>query len=78
MRVVEDENNGVVYIEGREIDGFIDDEKICSQCSRPLIYFWDYDAYFCAPCNIWLEPRCDDKTCQYCIKRPDKPLDKSS
>lgn len=33
-----------------------------------------YDAYYCMPCNIWLEKGCTDQKCRFCANRPDKPL----
>jgi hypothetical protein len=74
MNLVEDEEKNVVIINGSEIDGFIHDE-ICPQCSENRIYFEDYDAFFCASCNVWLESTCSDVNCEYCKIRPDKPLD---
>jgi len=32
-----------------------------------------YDAYACAHCNIWLEPRCSDPECEFCADRPELP-----
>jgi len=32
-----------------------------------------YDAYYCASCNEWLESKCDDPTCEYCTNRPARP-----
>jgi ribosomal protein S27AE len=72
--VTQGEENGVVYIDGRKIDGHIDDE-ICPKCSEPRIYADDYDAYFCGACNEWLDSTCSDVTCEYCRSRPSKPLD---
>jgi hypothetical protein len=48
--VIEDKERGVVIIDEREIDDFID-EATCFQCSQPRIYYDDHDAYFCAFCN---------------------------
>src|SRR5438552_262096 len=33
----------------------------------------DYDAYYCATCGEWLEPRCADPSCEYCANRPEMP-----
>jgi hypothetical protein len=71
--VVEDNEKGVVMIDGREIDGFIDD-RACPECERARIYYDDYDAFFCAFCNTWLESRCSDPACEYCRGRPEKPI----
>jgi hypothetical protein len=37
-----------------------------------------YDAYYCASCNEWLESKCDDPECEYCPNRPDRPVNKST
>lgn len=37
-------------------------------------YSDDYDAYFCASCNVWLETGCTDPTCMFCADRPKHPL----
>ena len=73
LSVTEDNNKGVVVIDGREIDGHID-ERVCPKCGRARIYYDDYDAYFCAFCNVWLESRCSDAMCEYCRSRPENPL----
>ena len=36
--------------------------------------FEKHDAYYCPKCNRWIEPICDDPTCEYCKERPKKPL----
>lgn len=33
-----------------------------------------YDAYYNEETNEWLESRCDDPNCEYCLDRPDRPL----
>ena len=71
--VIEDKERGVVIIDEREIDDFID-EAICFQCSQPRIYYDDYDDYFCAFCNNWLEGACGDPTCDSCRGRPARPI----
>lgn len=32
-----------------------------------------YDAYFCQPCDRWLEEKCGDANCWFCPRRPDRP-----
>lgn len=32
-----------------------------------------YDAYYCAICNIWLEPLCDESDCPFCARIPLRP-----
>lgn len=39
-----------------------------------LVYYEDFDAYFCAQCNNWTESKCSDPDCTYCPNRPEKPL----
>ncbi len=45
----------------------------CPQCGSPNKYSAEYDTYYCEKCNLWLEEKCDDPTCQYCNKRPNYP-----
>lgn len=33
-----------------------------------------YDALYCSLCNEWLEPKCTDEKCYYCVNRPDRPM----
>jgi len=73
LNIVDDEDKGVIVIGGYEIEGFIDD-RVCPQCSERRIYFIDYDSFFCASCNMWLESGCNDATCDYCKSRPKTPL----
>jgi hypothetical protein len=46
-KVTEDDDRGVVVIDGREIEGFIDEAR-CPKCEEARIYHIHYDAYFCA------------------------------
>ena len=62
-----------VIINDIKIPGYIADDS-CKDCSQKLIYYEDYDAYFCANCNKWKESRCLDFFCKFCKKRPKKPL----
>ena len=43
---VEDLEDRKVLINGRKIDGWIDDE-LCVTCGKARIYYDDYDAFFC-------------------------------
>lgn len=63
-----------VIIDGFKIDGYLEKEKTCSKCKFTLVYYEDFDAYFCPKCNEWKEAKCSDPTCSYCTNRPDKPL----
>ena len=37
-----------------------------------------YDAYYCVECNVWLEDKCDDPTCEFCPSRPATPVNKTT
>ena len=39
-----------------------------------LKYSEEYDAYYDQETNEWTEPKCDDPACEYCAKRPERPL----
>ena len=43
-------------------------EKIVEEYSE------EHDAYYNPVTNEWLEPTCDDPTCEYCVDRPERPL----
>ena len=73
LSVVEDEEKGVVIVGDHEVDGFIDDQ-CCPECAELRIYCYDYDAFLCPQCNLWLDSACSDPACEYCRKRPWKPL----
>ncbi len=73
MRIFEDEKNDEVIIDDIRIKGFILDDR-CSKCNNLLIINEDYDAYFCAYCNEWVEDTCGDPNCMFCKDRPKKPL----
>ncbi len=38
-------------------------------------HFDKHDAMYCKDCNIWLEGKCDDYLCYFCVGRPAKPID---
>ena len=48
----------------------------CKNCERKIFYNNKYDAYYCKSCNIWLEPKCGDKRCEFCSIRPVSPIKK--
>ena len=68
------EVDGKVIIDDFEIYGQIEQEKYCSKCDFHLIYYDDFDTYFCPECNSWMESACSDSTCRYCSNRPETPL----
>lgn len=37
-------------------------------------YSEEYDSFYCKDCNKWLEDKCNDSTCEYCLNRPPNPL----
>ncbi|MBW1848889.1 MAG: hypothetical protein JRG81_17220 [Deltaproteobacteria bacterium] len=73
MKIYEDREKDTVHINDKVVPGKIDEEK-CKECGNLRIYHDDYDAYFCAHCNIWIETKCFDPFCEYCKKRPKKPI----
>ena len=34
---------------------------------------WEYDAYYCVDCNMWLEEKCSEWECWACHNRPEYP-----
>lgn len=68
------ERDGIVVIKDIKLEGFIDKDQICSKCGSHIVYYDDFDTYFCALCNEWKEEKCDDPTCLFCPVRPEKPL----
>jgi hypothetical protein len=49
------------------------DVKHCFVCGEPSTHNEKYDAYYCKPCDIWLEFKCMDLGCGFCPDRPEKP-----
>jgi hypothetical protein len=43
------------------------------ECDNKKSYSEEYDCYYCESCNKWSEDKCDDPTCEFCIKRPVTP-----
>jgi hypothetical protein len=70
----EDDRTGEVIIDHIKIEGFIFYDRKCDTCMNYEVYYETYDAFICAYCNKWLEPKCGDPGCQYCKDRPIKPL----
>lgn len=48
-------------------------EHFCQKCGKPRSQSLRHDTYYCAHCNVWLEPKCSDKDCVYCKERPEEP-----
>ena len=59
-----------------EIIGEIDDIRTCPFCNNTSLFrFEKFDAYCCVICNIWVEEKCSDPTCEYCSSRTLLPTD---
>jgi len=71
--IEENTADGVVYIDGTGIDGFLENAA-CVTCGATLVYYERYDGIFCPQCNVWTSSRCGDPECCYCHLMPDRPL----
>lgn len=73
--VYEPEDDYGLFINGVELDGFIDEEgKACPSCGKDKCYLDDYDDYCCPYCNIWLTADYWDwDEVHYFEKRPLEP-----
>ena len=72
--VYEPENDYALYINGVELEGFIDEDSICKTCGANQCYLDDYDEYFCPYCNIWMyKDFWDRDETHYFKKRPLEP-----
>jgi hypothetical protein len=47
-------------------------------CEQTQNYSAQYDAYYCAECNVWLEDTCDDRECLFCPSRPEHPVNETT
>jgi hypothetical protein len=54
--------------------GWIDDADPCPGCGALRVYAVAFDTYACLACNAWLDTACDDPECDYCRRRPPRPL----
>lgn len=45
----------------------------CKKCKKEREFSLKFDALYCPYCDRWDEPKCGDKTCEFCSKRPKKP-----
>ena len=45
-------------------------KKSCPICNRAGCLDEKHDAYYCLECNMWLEPKCGNKHCDFCGTRP--------
>jgi hypothetical protein len=79
MNLTENDDGTILY-RGRTLEAFTYDEEIYKnenlfhECGFILLCSHAYDADFCAACNVWVTPKCEDPNCSYCSKRPAKPL----
>lgn len=72
--VYEPEDDYALYINGVELEGFIDEDSICKTCGANQCYLDDYDEYFCPYCNKWMyKDFWDRDETQYFKKRPLEP-----
>ena len=47
--------------------------KHCT-CGAVLDFSHQYDAAFCRLCDAWRETNCGSPTCEFCARRPERPL----
>ncbi len=79
MDLIENED-GTIQFKGLTLEAFAyneetyNKENLFHKCGFLLLCSYDYDADFCAACNVWVTPKCEDPYCNYCSKRPEKPL----
>ncbi|HFR3294454.1 TPA: hypothetical protein ACHU5I_000321 [Streptococcus suis] len=73
--VYEPDDEYGLYINGVELDGFIDEDgKPCPSCGKAPCYLDDYDEHFCPYCNSWMtEDLWDRDEVHYFEKRPLEP-----
>ena len=72
--VYEPENDYALYINGVELEGFIDEDSICKTCGANQCYLDYYDEYFCPYCNLWMyKDFWDRDETHYFKKRPLEP-----
>lgn len=50
------------------------EESRVEQDEFPASYSEEYDAFYNPETNEWIDSKCSDPTCEYCTKRPEKPL----
>ena len=72
--VYEPEDDYALYVNGVELEGFIDEDSICKTCGANQCYLDDYDEYFCPYCNLWMyKDFWDSDETHYFKKRPLEP-----
>lgn len=65
---------GVFLLQNRKVIEYSEMFDHCSHCLEPLVYSELYDSTYCTECNQWSEEPCEDEDCEYCSKRPPRPL----
>ena len=74
ITVYEPEDDYALYVNGVELEGFIDEDSICKTCGANQCYLDDYDEYFCPYCNLWMyKDFWDSDETHYFKKRPLEP-----
>ena len=51
------------------------DKNVCVDCGTERSYNETYDTYYCESCNKWLEEKCSDPECEFCLTRPNSPFE---
>jgi hypothetical protein len=49
----------------------IDDNEVDE---KDIAYSKEYDAYYNQATNEWIDHKCCDPNCEFCTKRPEKPM----
>lgn len=64
---------GTYFAQDRKLIEWYNLPDYCPECLERLYYEEEYDSIYCKTCDEWRETSCDDPTCEYCAKRPNKP-----
>jgi hypothetical protein len=54
--------------------GFDKRQQYCNRCGGRIQLNEQYDARFCGTCRRWTESKCSDPKCQFCTRRPARPV----
>ncbi len=54
--------------------GWFERRTTCNRCGSPIERDEQHDAYCCRSCRRWIERRCGDPNCEFCSRRPARPL----
>lgn len=73
-RMIENDEDATVTIDGRIMSGFIAPKDRCSNCGGPSVFSLGFWAPFCPNCNIWMGKHCDRPFCMHCKYRKKVPL----